>query len=75
MIDVFIYAVDLPRGVHEMVTPCTCEDGYTIYVDIKDDKQSRLNHLLHAVRHISHGDFEKNDVQQIEAEAHKEVRR
>lgn len=65
----YIYLADLPGGVTEMVTPCA--DGYTIYINSKIDRDSQMKGYLHAVQHIMNNDFEKEDVQMVEYEAHK----
>ncbi len=66
--DVFVYLVDLPDGINEMVTPC--RDGHTIYIDARLDLAHRQKAYEHAMWHIEHNDFQKADVQQIEAVAH-----
>ncbi len=66
MDDVFVYLVDLPDGIHEMVTPCC--DGYTVYIDSKLTDAERTKAYLHALEHIKRSDFEKDDVQRIESE-------
>lgn len=66
--DVFVYLVDLPAGVREMV--CPCADGWTIYIDEKLSDEGQRDAYHHALFHIINGDFEKADVQQIEAAAH-----
>lgn len=71
MDSVYVYVVPLPDGVKEMVLPCA--DGYTVYVSEKLDEQSRRKSLAHAIRHIYYGDFDKDDVQSIEADAHREI--
>ena len=68
MDEVFVYLVDLPPGINEMVTPCC--DGHTIYIDKKLDNIHRIKAYEHAMEHISHDDFNKNNVQEIEAVAH-----
>lgn len=68
MDDIFVYCVDLPQGINEMVTPCN--EGYTVYIDIKLDLWKRRKAFGHAMRHIIRKDFEKGDVQKIEREAH-----
>ena len=65
---VFTYIIDLPESVNEMVTPCA--DGYTVYLNAKLSYHARVRAYEHALRHISHHDFEKYDVQLIEADAH-----
>jgi len=68
MVDIFTYIVPLPRGIREMVTPCA--DGYTVYLDESLSQEGRLKAYLHALYHIEHDDFSKDDVQMIELEAH-----
>ena len=70
MDDVFTYFVPLPDGINEMVTPCA--DGFTVYIDSDLDEAHRIRAYNHAIRHITRGDFEKEDVGTIEAENHKE---
>lgn len=69
MDDVFVYVIDLPAKVREIVMPCSC--GYTVYISARLDLPHRLKAYRHALRHIAERDFEKDDVQQIEAEAHR----
>lgn len=71
MDDVYAYLTRLPRGVREMVAPCA--DGYTVYIDERLSEPARLAAYNHAVLHIRNGDFERYDVQEIEALAHREV--
>lgn len=70
--DVFVYMVDLPDGINEMVTPCAT--GYTIYIDDKLSPEGRRDAYRHALYHITNHDFEKSDVNSIEIEAHREGR-
>ncbi len=46
------------------------DDSYTIFIDAKlcQEKQEKVFH--HEMRHILGNDFEKDGVQQIEAETH-----
>jgi hypothetical protein len=67
--DIFVYLVDLPDGIHEMVTPCC--DGYTVYIDLKLNDKQRRKEYLHALDHIRRNDFEKENVQIIESEVRK----
>lgn len=68
MDDVYVYILDLPGNVTEMVVPCL--DGYTIYLDARLSPSESLEAYNHALFHIRNHDFEKSDVQQIEASAH-----
>ncbi|HAB94851.1 MAG TPA: hypothetical protein DCF49_08895 [Lachnospiraceae bacterium] len=66
--DVYIYIVDLPDRVDEMVTPCI--DGYTVYLNARLSYAGRVRAYLHAMRHIERNDFEGANVQEIETETH-----
>lgn len=66
--DIFVYVVDLPEGVHEVVTPCHC--GYTVYLNSMDNRETQMKAYGHALHHIENNDFEKNCVQSIELSAH-----
>ena len=68
MVDVFVYIVDLPDQVDEMVTPCL--DGYTVYLNARLSYSGRVRAYHHAIRHIERNDFEAENVQKIEEEAH-----
>ncbi len=68
MVDVYVYIVDLPERVDEMVTPCL--DGYTVYLNARLSYAGRVKAYHHAIRHIERNDFENDDVQKIEEEAH-----
>lgn len=66
--DVYIYIVDLPDRVDEMVTPCL--DGYTVYLNARLSYAGRVRAYIHAMRHIERNDFERANVQEIETETH-----
>ena len=68
MDDVFIYTVDLPVGINEMVT--VCNDGYTVYLAARLSGKERLAAFEHALKHIKNGDFDKSDADKIEYYAH-----
>ncbi len=70
MNDIFIYIIDLPTEISEMVTPC--DGGFTIYLNGRLSYTDRVRAYCHALRHIENEDWSKEDVQQIEYEAHKE---
>lgn len=53
----------------ELVTPN--EDGsYTVLINARMSYEMQRKALLHALKHILNDDFEKENVQQIEAAAH-----
>lgn len=46
------------------------DDSYTIFIDSHLSVEKQREVFQHEINHIMNGDFEKTDVQQIEAEAH-----
>lgn len=69
MDDIYVYVVNLPPGINEMVTPCADGD-FTVYLSAKLSSIGQQRAYEHALRHIQNHDFQKTDVQQIESEAH-----
>ena len=67
--DIYDYLVDLPTAVPEMVAPCL--GGYTIYLNAKLSYQDRIKAYLHALGHVERNDWERDNVQDIEKDAHK----
>lgn len=67
--NIFVYTVKLPPSINEMV--CPCADGYTVYIseDLSLDEQRAA--YMHALGHIEDDDWNKDDVDEIESEAHK----
>ncbi len=70
-IDYQIQLINFPSGkVHEAVTPN--EDGsFTIFIDKRLTWEAQRERFLHVMKHLYGNDFEKEDVQKIESEAHK----
>lgn len=66
--DIYVYQITLPDGINECVTPCFC--GYTVYINQKLSYEQRQKAFAHALLHIRNNDFEKDNVQSIEAQAH-----
>lgn len=64
MEDIYVYFVDLPDGINEMVAPCF--GGYTVYIDEDLDEAHRMKAYHHAMEHIERNDFGKESVQKIE---------
>ena len=60
----------VPLNVNEVVLRNAEDDGHTIYIneDLTDEEARKA--FDHAVGHIQRNDFDKTDVQQIEAAAH-----
>ncbi len=48
------------------------DDSYTIFLNAKLSQESRVKSYYHALRHIQEQDFEKQNVQDIEIQAHLE---
>lgn len=72
--DITIVLKDFPRGkIHEAVRQRP--DGtFLVLIDARLNHVRQLEEYEHALWHIEHGDFDKVDVQQIEAEAHQIVK-
>lgn len=68
----YVYQIDLPYGVNEMVTPGS-ENDYTIYINSRLSDDAKKEALRHAIGHCRY-DFEREDVQEIEADAHRRER-
>lgn len=69
MDNIYIYTKPFPHGkVHEFVLPCI--DGYTIYIDDNLTREQQEAAYHHALRHIQAGDFDRDNIQDIEADAH-----
>ena len=61
--------IDFPARGREIVTPN--DDGtYTVLINARLSAYAQREALDHALEHIRRGDFDKVDVQTIEAEAH-----
>ena len=57
------------RKVHEEVTE-NADGSYTIFISSRLSTNQQREKFEHALKHIEDGDFEKADVQLIEAAAH-----
>ena len=67
--DVNVQLINFPNSGREMVVPN--EDGsYTILINARLSNESQMQAYAHAMKHIMNDDFEKQDVQIIEAAAH-----
>ena len=69
--DVYIYFAQIPGTVNEAIAPC--EGGYNITIDPRQSDDGIVRSYLHAIGHIEGVDFEKEDVQKIETEAHRKA--
>ena len=66
--DIYVYFEHLPDGINEVIRPCL--GGYTIYLDPRQSFESMRDSYKHALSHIEHNDFEREDVQELETKAH-----
>jgi len=68
--DIYVYFIDIPGKVKEMVVPCHM--GYTIYIDKKLDENQRIKAYRHAMKHINNNDWENTgSADIIEFHAHR----
>lgn len=70
MIDCNVVFIKFPSPkIHEAVTEN--EDGsITVFLDKNATIESQRKRFLHVMRHLEGNDFQKDDVQKIEAETH-----
>lgn len=67
--DIFVYVLDLPESIRGRVVENE-DSTYTIFINAKLSYEMQIHVYQHELKHIENGDFEKTDVQQIEAIAH-----
>ena len=67
--DLTIYRV--PMTVGEGVSPNAEDAGYTAYVNEDAEDYQAIYEALHAIKHTKDQDFQKDNVQQIESDAHR----
>lgn len=67
--DINVCLVNFPCSGEEMVIPNE-DTSYTILINSRLSHENQVKAYYHAIKHLQNNDFEKNDVQQIEAEAH-----
>ncbi len=64
-----VYFINMDVGVHEQVVKNE-DDSYTIFINAKLNRDSQMAAYHHALMHILNDDFNKTDVDSIEANAH-----
>lgn len=70
-LDINVVLWNFPNGGNEMVLPN--EDGsYTIFLNSRLSKEQQQKAYIHALKHLKDDDFQKDDVQSIESNAHNE---
>lgn len=66
--------MDMDVMIPEQICKCcdNGEEGYTIFLNARHTQERRMQAYKHAMNHIENGNFEKENVQEIELEAHNE---
>lgn len=67
--DLFVHLLDMPTTVKEAITQ-NPDGSYTVILNSRLSRETQFNAFVHAVEHIKGNDFEKEDVQSIEFDAH-----
>lgn len=69
MMSISYQVILMDMTINEVVTEN--EDGsYTIFINSRLNYEQQMKAYLHAMKHITGDDFQKNDVQSIEYLAH-----
>lgn len=68
--DVNVIVMDFPNTKDREVVTENDDGSYTIVINAKISHENQLRAYQHAMRHIYETDFEKDDVQAIEVQAH-----
>ena len=71
MENINIICINMEYGIHEQVIK-NQDDTYTILLNARDSHETRMVSYSHALKHINNKDFEKSNVQQIEADCHRQ---
>lgn len=69
MEEINVQLLDMDTKIPEQLVK-NDDDSYTIFLNARLSQESHLKSYFHALEHIRENDFEKENVQQIEAEAH-----
>ena len=67
--NVNVVMLDMDLMVHEQITKNN-DDSFTIFLNSKLTSEARLIAYEHAMQHIRNKDFDKNNVDEIELDAH-----
>ena len=70
MFEVFVKIMDMDTGIAEQVVK-NHDGSYTVFINARYATEAQKAAYLHAIGHIENNDFDKEDVQSIEAEAHR----
>ena len=69
MEDINVQLLDMDTKIPEHLVK-NDDDSYTVFLNARLSQESRIKSYVHALRHIRENDFEKINVQEIEANAH-----
>ena len=71
--DVNVFLKDFPNTKDKEVVTENADGTYSVFINSRMAHNQQLLAYQHAIEHIKNGDFQKSDVQQIEAIAHSEL--
>jgi len=66
---------DLKQSKDNAVVAVNSDGSYTIFINARLDSESQYKEYMHELHHIEGGDYERHDVQEIEADAHGIIKR
>lgn len=69
--DINVQLMDMDTMIPEHLVK-NADDTYTIFLNARLSRDSQLKYYFHALKHIKEEDFYKENVQEIESEAHME---
>lgn len=69
MEDINIQLLNMDTKIPEQLVKNN-DDSYTIFLNSRLSRDSQIKSYYHALRHIKENDFTKEDVQEIETNAH-----
>lgn len=69
MEDINVQLLDMDTMIPEHLIK-NDDDSYTIFLNARLSRDSQLKSYYHALRHINEDDFCKENIQEIESEAH-----
>lgn len=68
--DVFVEIIDLGSSTIPETIVKNDDGSYTVFINARFSFEHQQESIQHALRHLEHNDFDKDNVQQIEFEAH-----
>lgn len=68
--DVFVEIIDLGSSTIPETIVKNDDGSYTVFINARFSFERQQESVQHALRHLEHNDFDKDNVQQIEFEAH-----